>query len=166
MAQISARARAALLGALSARFNPLLSALAGDYGVDPFTLDFISVPKSQNVFLGAIDPSDLEATTVYKLPVLAVYTSASVNQRKQLPATFAGIVRMGADVALSWRGGSAQQDFESLGDAIEDVMNQIANELAQAGWVVTMSMDRSPVKRGQQNWYQLLRFSFLFEVLA
>lgn len=164
MAQISGRARAALFGLYSARFNTLLSTVAPAYGVQPFTIDFTSVPKSQNFFWGALDPNDLEDSTVYKLPLMTLYTTQSANQHRQKPATFSGVVRLGSDVVLSWRGGNANQDFEALADALEDVMNTIANELAQLGHVVSMGMDRGPVKRGQQNWWQLLRFSFLFEV--
>ncbi|WP_321471150.1 hypothetical protein [uncultured Paludibaculum sp.] len=166
MAQISARARAALYGLLSARFNTLLSTVAPAYGAQPFTIDFLSAPKSVNFFWGALDPDDLEETTVYKLPLMTLYSSQSANRHAQKPATFAGVVRMGSDVVLSWRAGNANQDYEALGDALEEVMNTLADELAQRNWVVSMGMDRGPVRRGQQNWYQVLRFSFMFEVLA
>lgn len=167
MAQVSASARAALYARLSARFNTLLATVAPDYGVQPFTINFTDVPRSPNFFLGQLDPGELEETTVYKLPLMALYSVQSGNQTLNKPAFFSGVVRIGLDVWLSWRGGNAYQDFESLGDAVEDVMNTISNELANLGLVARMGLDRGPLKPAeQQNWVQLLRFSFLFEVIA
>lgn len=163
---VSAQAEAALYGKLSTRFNSLLAGVAAAYAIQPFTIDFASAPKSPNFFLGNIDVEDIEKNTVYSLPLMTLYSVQSVNQYRQKPAAFSGTVRLGVDCALSWRGGNAYQDFNQTAHAVEDVMNTINNELAQAGFVVSVSMDRGPVKRGQQNWVQLLRFNFLFEILS
>jgi hypothetical protein len=166
VAQISKAARTALYGRLSARFNDIFAAIAPGYGVQPFVIDFASAPDSANFFYGQIDPNDIEDTTPYTLPLMTLYTVQSVNQHRQKPANFSGAVVLGTDVVLSFLKSAARQDFESIADAVEEAMNTISNELALQGVVVDVSMARGPVKRGQKNWWQLLRFNWRFEVLA
>lgn len=165
MPQISARATAFLRTRLSARFNTLLAEVAPAYGVQPFTIDFNSAPKSLNFFLGELDPADLEKTTPYKLPCMCLYTKQSSNQHRAKMRAFSGTVRVNLDVVLSYRDGNAYVDFDALGHAVEDVINTITEEMAASTFCATdVVISRSPVKPGQGNWFQILQCSFLFEL--
>jgi hypothetical protein len=172
MAQISKRVRAALFARLSARFNTVLAAAAASYGVQPFTIDFNSVPGSPNFFYGQLDPDDIEESSTFKYPLMTLYTVTSANQAAQKPALFAGVVRVGLDVHLSWRQGKATIDFEAMGDLVEETMTTVMNDLTQQNWGSNvlysgkMGLDRGPVRMGGENWRQQLRFSFLFDVVA
>jgi hypothetical protein len=163
MQLVSAVATAALDSFLSARFNTLIAEAAALTGATSFSIDFS--PGSVNYFRGQFTLDDLVKSSRIKLPVMTRYSMQSANQRSQMSANFAGVVRLGIDVFLEWRGGNALPDHEKDGHMVEAAMNQLTNELANAGYPVRMSCDRGPIKPGEKNWVQAITFSFLWEVV-
>jgi len=172
MAAISKRVRAALYGRLSARFNSTLAAICTRDSLTAFSIDFASWPKSVNFFTGQLDPAEIEESTPLKYPLVTLYTAGSVSQCLQKPATFAGLVTAGIDVHLSWRGGNVSMDMEAMGDAVEETMVSIMNDLTQQSWGANVIYDgkirlqRGAQHFGAENWRQLLRFSLNWEVVA
>lgn len=171
MINLSGQVRAGLYNRLAASFNTKLAEAARQFSIQPFTIDFASAPKSPNFFFGQLDPDDIEDSSVFKYPLMTVYTLQSADKNSPKPATFGGAIRGHVDIHLSWRGGNATIDFEALGDALEAVMWSIFKDPTAQNWglnigLAQMGLDRGPHRFGAENWRQLLRFTFLFEVVG
>lgn len=172
MSIISALCRQQVYARLNASFNTTLATVAPTYGVQPFVIDFATVPNSINFFYGKLRREDIERSGVQKGSIIALYTEKSANRNLQKATLFAGPVLVGIDIHMSFRGGKANQDFEAMPDALEDVMLQVMNARNTQNWGMAVvyngqiGMDRGPVEFGAENWKKTLQFTMQFDVVT
>jgi hypothetical protein len=150
-------------------FNAHLAAVAADYGIDAFTLDFSGASK--NFFETQLDPDDIEASTPLRYPMACLYTVQEDNALRQAGITFSGTVAMGLDIFISWRKAGIPQNTELLASAVTAaVIRTFCNPDGQANFtgpvtfVRALKARRSPVETGGEHWRQPLRFSLVFQL--
>jgi hypothetical protein len=148
-------------------FNAVLASLAPDYGVIAFDIDWTA--DSRNFFQGALHPDQLEQSSPSRYPLAVLYTMASQNRNLRKFAVFSGTINACLDVHLSWRGGNAQKDFESLADAVEETVYRVFNS---PDWAPSynaaiyngdLTVQRRPLEMAGQHWRQTLSFRLTFE---
>src|ERR1041385_5520082 len=79
-------------------FNATLNTICGDYGIRPFTIDF--VPKSKNFFTGYFAAKDLVTTSNIAFPLMCLYTIKSANTNDEKFHVFSGSVMIGLDTYI------------------------------------------------------------------
>ncbi len=165
-------------------FNPLYAAaMANHPGAPPMSIDFtgtLAQGNSKNFFLGDLDPTALEGSSIIQYPLLTVYGIAGASTNLQKFQRFAGLIRLGARFLLS---GSIYDDagvppagFEVWPDCVEDAfLNLIQSRSAEAAWPASSSVqvvynglcsyERKPPFEGASNWLQILTFTMNMDVI-
>lgn len=174
MPQIRRIIRERMVAALSdpsTGFNVKLGGIASDYGVDPFSIDFL--PGSRNFFQGFVDtPEVLDQIQITEFPAMLVYTSASENRIDAMPTKFSGTVVQHVDVWARFdltqpTSGRERDNTEPIGDAVEDAIVE-AIYLFQGWGPATFGRqyrcDRGPLRILGDGWEQRYPFQFIFEV--
>lgn len=175
-------ARTAIVNALSDAtygWNAKYPAIAATYGspVASFTLTFTSA--SRNVFFGQLAGfNDLDLTQLDQYQCVAIYTTAAVNQKREMPRSFSGPVIARVDWMLSYRDkrgtatGIEANDTESPADAIDECMHEIfsvrlGSSIALpsgVSWAKNIACDRSELLLEDDGFSQLIRYELIFEV--
>ncbi len=158
--------------------NATFNALAATYGV-PATLaiDFSPLSsKSKNFAIANVDADEWVESGAFNFPLVTMYTDRLVNENHQKFHQFSGTVQADIKVWLSWRQERLRIDtFEPLAWCMEEAIITVFNRARNAflgdqdwGNVVVyngdISLNKTPVKRGDQMWGQVLWFKLLFEV--
>lgn len=150
-------------------FNATLTALASDYGITPFVIDFTGNP-SNNFFQSQVDARQLEESSTIKYPIMTLFSNRIEDDNEQKFQRFSGKVLIGLDLFLSWKTSHALPDSESLGDAIEATVVDVMNRQSNQGWNLetvyngNVSLTRLPLRLAASSWRQTLRFLLHFEV--
>jgi len=160
-----------LLSSATLGFNANYAASLANYpGALPISIDFAAA-KPMSFFLGRLAIEDIVESGAFKFPVMSLYTTAGANQNMQKFQKFAGLVRVGVDVHLSYKTSQARIVFEAWPDAVEDAMYTTFNQAAAQNWgsgVVyngQLGFERRQVRRGAENWLQTLYFQATFEAI-
>lgn len=156
-------------------FNARLAAIAGDYGITPFTIDW--GPDSSSFQEAQIDSTGLLASRLSGIS-FNLYTSESAGLPpgvRPKGGAFAGTVRAHLDVTLMFSDGDLSDDLiEDNADAVEDVVIQLFVDenspfmtLFFSGPVYfagEFACARSPIEQTEKGFSQLLPFQFIYEV--
>lgn len=180
--QISRVARTAVVARLSDNatgFNPNLVTAMADADVEApigwrLPIDFGE--GSQNFFQGDLNPEDIDSTTGSTYPALTLFSQKSANVNDEKFRLFAGPVLIKIRFFASWTSGSSLPDFETIGDCVEESFYETFNDNSPAivQWSTgpntlyngEMSIDRSRLIKGGENWSQQFLVSLQMEVLA
>lgn len=164
------RIRDAAVGALSdvvTGFNARLAALATDYGITPFVIDF--GPTSRNFLQSYLSPDQVDFSNVATYPAMVVYTASSENTNIEKFRLFSGQVELYIDVYLRYRQSLESRDTESIADAVEDALTQILNDPLMP-WPATVAYNggfrspREPLALLGDGYEQRIPVQLLFEV--
>lgn len=171
--QISKYVRDAIKGKLSdprTGFNPRLAAIAEDYGIEPWAVDWSNT--SSNFLFGRIAPQPVEESSVLTYPLTTIDVVRAQDTRRVLFATFAGTVTAVIDVHHSWPDQSVIADFASMVDATEDAMVSVLNNVEDQDWPQGMlwagkvTVQRNPIIAGGYGWLQTETFICQFELIG
>jgi hypothetical protein len=171
MSQISKAVREAVHRRLSdpaTGFNVNLQAVAPDYDIRPFTIDWSE--NSKQFFQGFLTPDDLDDTTASRYPMVMLFAINSANQNLQKFTLFSGVVVIGLDFHLSWRAGNALKNFEDLSDAVEDAVYTTLNGTDFQAWGAPLAyngevqMQKRPLEMAGEHWRQTISFRLTFQV--
>jgi hypothetical protein len=116
-------------------FNAQLAAIAPDYGITPFTLDFS--PGSVNVVWAAYSPDTILVSEIIQFPGFALFTTESEEKHKIINSRFAGTVTAHAIAFLHFAALDApatpgstpdySNDLEKYPDAVSDAFLEALN---------------------------------------
>lgn len=171
--QISKYVRQAIKDKLAAPrtgFNARLSAIADDYGIEPWEVDWSNT--SSNFLFGRIAPQPVEESSVLTYPLTTIDVVRAQDTRRVLFATFAGLVTAAIDVHHSWPDQSVIADFASLVDATEDAMISVLNDTEDQTWPDgilwggKVTVQRNSVIAGGYGWLQTETFLCAFELIG
>lgn len=174
MSQISKKVRDAVRSRLSDStngFNAKLSAVASQYGLTPFTVDWTT--SSKQLFEARAHPSDLEKSTPSKYPLVTLYVLRARNTRENKPQLFSGFIDVVLDFHVTARGvvASALKTLQDTADAIEDAVFASLDPFSWTGaytppvaLVGGPDLEREPVEMDGENWRQTLSFMLTFQV--
>lgn len=114
--------RDAILACLRAGFNDAINALASDYGVAPFQLNFSE--GSNNVWIGRVNPEEAELSSLIEFPGATIYTDEVQDGVPNLihGVRFSGQLIGAVDVFVNPRDGKERFDSESVLDMAEDAV--------------------------------------------
>jgi hypothetical protein len=164
------RLRAAILDRLRSNYHATMASVAASYGIAPISMDLS--PTSKQVFQGYLTADQIDESAPSRYPMLVIYTSSSSNEHTVVPSSFSGRVSVVLDWYVSFRGGNAQRDSETIADALEDTVYKIFDDgswpqLHGAPDAVMPGIDcaRQPIEMAGEHWRQMLRFTMTFEVL-
>src|SRR5436309_1302861 len=118
MPQISKLVRDTLKTQLSAGitgFNDRLQGIAGEYGVEPWQVDWSD--ESTNFLFGRVSIQAVAQSSILTFPLVTIDTVRSANTNRVKFTTFAGPVAVVIDVHHSWPQESVLADFASYVDA-------------------------------------------------
>lgn len=176
MPQTRKKVRDALVAVLrhaTRGFNARLAALAGQYGVEPFAIDWN--PGSTSVFQGYLTSTDVEIGQLSPdefCPCgVVIYTTTTEAMALQKPSAFSGQVGACVDFYIRFREGIEQDDTESIMDAVEDAAVSALYDDA-AAWPpnVTLSAHfvgaKEPARLVGDGWQERLSVQLTFEVTA
>lgn len=169
--------RTALADAV-AGFNAKLAAIAVDYDITPFTLNW--APSESPNFLQSFADQEAESRSRLLRDIHAVlYTSGSTQTasgRRSKSATFEGIIRAHLDFTVQFHDGEdiTADMTEDYADAIEDVILQIFLD-PHAAYAPALregplyyggdfACQRGPIQQTEDGYSQRLPFTFLYEV--
>jgi hypothetical protein len=171
MAKIGRAVREAAIRRLAdaTGFNAALAAVAAEYGIRPFSIDWSA--GSRNFFLGPVSPDYIDESAAARYPVAVLYAIGSSNDHESMPRAFSGKVTLGLDFYVTDLAGNAPRSLEDVGDAIEDALYEVfkdgnwpqawgAANACQTG----ISLDRHPVEMAGEHWRQTLSFRLRFQV--
>lgn len=166
-----------LLGALThgtTGLNAKFAAASGSYGLAP-NLDFHWAPETRQLFIGFIEPDQLELSQISEFPAVILYTTSSENKLLEMPTKFSGPITAHIDVYLRFdvlrnSGGPEHDDTEKWANAVEDALIEaLYAYTAWPGGVMFLRefrCDRDPVTLLGDGWAQRLPFEIPFEVTA
>jgi hypothetical protein len=148
-------------------FNATLAALAGTYGVTPFTIDWSST--SSNFSQSQVTTEQLELSRMIEYPGCLLYTPTTQNQNLEKFRRFSGVVVLNIDVIVDFRDGAEGRDTESLPDAVEDAITSIFNRPtlslpAYVVWNGDIECVREPVRLNGDGYFQRCPHQLTFEV--
>jgi hypothetical protein len=114
--------RDAILACLSAGFNAAIATLAPTYEVDAFELDFTE--SSQNVWIGRVNPEEVELSSLMEFPGMTIYTDAVQDGSPRIihGFQFSGALMGCVDVYIRPREGRERFDSEAMLDMAEDAI--------------------------------------------
>jgi hypothetical protein len=161
-------------------FNVTFNALAPIYGV-PATMAIDFTPsdnKSMNFALANVDAPDWIASGAYKFPLFTMFVEKARNMNNRKFMMFSGEVTAGINIWLNWDSPRLKlTDFEPLSGCVEETVVSIMNRAREgfddqfwndddADVVYNGDIDwtRSPVKRGDSFWAQVIQFRMMFDV--
>ncbi len=162
-------------------FNPLIAYQNYRYDLRP-PIAFVSTTgdcggRNPNFIFGQINVMSALGTSAFKFPLIAMYSHGILNRNWIKYRQFSGQVVLGIDVWYSWRDSNLRDDYETYGDAIEEVVVEIVNGFGASGigdvtqsWgngIVyngNVSCSRTPVEADAENWLQGYQFRFTFHV--
>ena len=155
-------------------FNAVLAAIASQFGITPFNINFGTDPtvKTINFALGSVDPQMLTDNSVgVNFPCMIMFAGKSVNHNKNKGQLFSGTVHVIVDLYIDFPASRGDQDFETLSSAVKAAMLLTTNSVyAQSlipsnacynGGVEVLPM---PVVKGGRNWLRTLRHVYLLDV--
>jgi len=163
---------------LNATYNNLISG----YGLTT-ELAIVFDPsnqKSKNFALANVSDQDWQKSGAFNYPLVSIFSEGMVNENYQKFQMFAGNVKVGMNVFLSWNTTRLRLDqFEPTAWAMEEAVITIMNRARNAdpgdqewnnnGAIVAyngeFSLLKSKVERGDSFWRQLLAFKFDFLVI-
>lgn len=155
-------------------FNARLAAVAGEYAIQPFELDF--GPDSYNflqAFYGV--PEDVELSAIRQWPAMVLYTTNATRNGQQKSVGFSGSVQAHIDIYLRYRLRDETvvdietRDPESIADAVEDALLSVFQRRGLA-WPTgctyngDINCDRDPVVLYGDGYLQRLATQLKFEV--
>ena len=158
-----------VLGNPSNGFNPTLAAIAADYGITPFAIDWTT--GSKNLFCGFLPAGQIEISEIAEYPAFVVYTSNAENRHTNKPKTFSGPVVAHVDVYVKFTTGAEQHDTESVCEAIEDAIITCI-ERDSAAWPPSVGYTGqytgfwTPITLLSNGWERIIPIEMLFEVNA
>lgn len=133
--------------------------------------------KGRNFIFAQINALAALATSSIKFPLIAMYTHGIGNRNLIKFRQFSGQVVLGIDVWYSWKDSNLREDFETYGDAIEEVVVEIVNGFGPSGngevtqnWGHNLvynggvSCSRTPLEADAENWLQGFQFRFTFQL--
>jgi hypothetical protein len=164
-------------------FNARLAAIATEYGIHPFEIDW--TPGSPTFFCASVAPEQIDSTGM--LPAddgicVVLYTSVSQtnsNEERQKPSIFSGKLMLHVDFYLSRRvlnllrhgknlPADSAGDLEALPDAIEDAFLQTVMaksvDWSPVDFNGDFSCSREPFLFSGDGWQQRLPFILMCEV--
>jgi len=172
MPQVSKLFRDAVIAKLShatTGFNARLAAVASTYGITAFEIDFTT---GSNFFQGALTPDVLARSSRVQAPFMCLYATGWHNENQEKSRVFSGPVDLTLDVELAWQQDNPDEtNFESMADAVEDVILATLNESTHSGWgsvVYAKQIEcvRSPVSLDASSFSQSLSFNMTAVVNA
>lgn len=122
------RIRDAAVALLAASFNTKLQALAIDYGIVPFEIDWTS-DDSRSFAQCFIEPDQVEASQILDFPGVTIYTTEAEDTGEPRGVPFYGAVILAIDFYVRLRLG-VERNTEDLMDAVEDAVMSILNDPA------------------------------------
>jgi len=149
-------------------FNTVLAAVAPDYGLAPFEINW-DPATSKNFVLGMIEPAEIQDAKPLRYPLVTLFTGNGVNKKLHKPAEFDGPVDVGIDFHFSWKAAAALGDFDAMSHMVEDAMIRVFNRepnwfSGQVAYDGDIGWEKKPVKFGGENWFQLVRYYLIAEV--
>lgn len=127
------------LAAADTGFNAAFAALAGEYGVTPFELDFSD--GSTNFIVGHVNPEAVEKSRIETYPAACIYTTEAVDNNDPIGLSFAGAVMLNIDFYVEDRDGMETTAAELLCEAIEDAVLSVLNATSPV-WPAGVRMQR------------------------
>jgi len=106
-------------------FNFRLNAIAADYGVTPFEIEWGG--SADNFAMAYIDPQDIETCSLLNFPAACLYTSDAEDTGLPRAVAFSGGLIACLDFWQRKREGAEGFDTESMTDAIEDAAMSAIN---------------------------------------
>src|SRR4051794_30540442 len=150
-------------------FNAHIAAIAADYGIQPFTLNFSE--GSNNFFETNIDPDEIETSSPLKYPLATLCTLSSENIHRSMYQTFSGAVNMALTIYITWPVPRVPQNTERLANAVEAAMirtfcnpQAMGNFTGPVTYNRVLGASRAPVQIGGEHWRQPLRFTLSFQL--
>lgn len=158
-------------------FNPLVTYANQQYGLTPAisTVDFSK--NSRSVVFGPVSALNIIATTTAKFPMIAMYTHGIMNKNFIKFREFSGQVIFGIDIWHSWSKSQVLHDFETYGDAFEEITLELINGFGPSGngdvtqnWGFNVvynggvSCSRTEIMPEASNWFQGYQFRFTFHM--
>jgi len=168
MPQISAVALGALQTRLSdpaTGFNVNLAAVAGEYGVAGYAVDWSRT--SANFLVGQVDPNALEQSSTFTYPFTTIDTADVTDDGRVVSAVFAGTIALIVEVHISFDTQDFPQEMIPLGQAIEDAFFATVNNQDELNvWMNALvtyngrwTLRKSAIQFAGGNWRRTLRFS-------
>lgn len=109
-------------------FNAKLSALAGSYGITPFTITWTSPTRNfSQTFIESVEESP-----ILDFPGAALYTREAGDTGVPRALSFSGDVMLCLDFWIRYRTGVEAFDSESILDAVEDAALAVLNAQSNA----------------------------------
>jgi hypothetical protein len=155
-------------------FNAKLAAIAADYGIDAFIIDW-AASGSENFLQSFVEGASRDTSRLTGISV-ALYTSQSQQNRDQIVSkglVFSGTIQAHLDFDLKFDGGADVTDdlTEAYADAVEDAVIAVLVDRASPVAVQQpiyfrgdFSSIRGPIDQTAAGYSQLLPFTFLYEV--
>jgi hypothetical protein len=163
------------LAATSTGFNARLLALALDYGITVFGIDFTR-GSSDNFLEAYVDGiSAVERSQIKAFPAIVVYSSEAIFTGQEKGRGFSGSVQFHIDAYLRFRfrddgeSGMESSNTESLANAVEDALLSVFHQSAFA-WPTGVIYNRAfhggreQVMEYADGYLQRVAIQMLFEV--
>ena len=164
----------AALSAETDGFNAQLAAIASDYDVNPFSIDWAT--NSENFIQSYIAPEKVDVSGLIKFPGAVLYTSRGVDDNKgpkgtrwggQILAHFDVYLRFRALDDPQWDGNQIPEsaDTESMADAVDvsvvAAVRAASSNFQTAGLILAgINSSREPVQQFGDGYGQRLAFTF------
>lgn len=162
-------------------FNAQLAAVASQYSIEGFTIDFTGA--NGNFVMGRVSPDQMEAagvlpeitdpTNALAYVFMTVDTMLESDTGLTLDSIFGGDVQGVIDLTISWESGNAIHNFANWSDAVLwSVRNCLSNPAYQGNWTSGLiynrvwSASKGPLQFAGANWRQTITFLPKFKVIA
>lgn len=149
--------------------NPNLQTICEAYEIPELQINFDSHTQ---FFQGWVSPETLEDSTVFKYPVLILYTVNSADEKVIKYKQFSGVVQVGMEFHMELIQKYAVADMESYQDAVEGAMvmtlhgAQYDAEFSSVGahFRRDTAFQRNPATMAAGNWRISMTIGMSFEV--